>query len=136
MKHPYEDILHLSRPQSPNRKKMSMVDRAAQFVPFAALTGYDGAIKETARLTDEELQLDENQLEKLNEKLLVVQENIPNRVPVTIHYFEKDVLKSGGAYLTYTGIIKRIDDYEKVIIFEDKTKIKICTIIQIECELF
>lgn len=136
MNHPYKDIIHLSRPNSPNRNKMSMLDRAAQFAPFAALTGYDGAIKETARLTDEELLLDENQLERLNEKLLLLQENIPKKLPVTIHYFEKDTLKSGGAYLTYTGIIKRIDDYERVIIFEDKTKIKICTIIQIECELF
>lgn len=136
MNHPYEDILHLSRPHSPNRKKMAMQDRAAQFAPFAALTGYDGAIKETARLTEDELWLDENQLECLNEKLLLLQENLVNEPKVTIHYFEQDTLKQGGAYRSITGIIKRIDEYEKVIIFQDKTKIKINTIIQIDYELF
>lgn len=133
---PYQDILHLSRPASPNRKKMSMLERGAQFAPFAALTGYDGAIKETARLVDRELYLDENQLANLNEKLLLIQDNLSMEPSITITYFEKDLFKEGGEYLTITGIIKKIDTIERTITFQNKKKISIDTIIQIDSELF
>lgn len=119
MSNPYADIMHLSRPASTRHLPMSMHDRAAQFSPFAALTGYDAAILETARLTEHQAELAESGKENLDKKIRAIQEVIDFLPEVCVTYFEPDLRKSGGAYQKITGRVKKIDDYEKAIIFDD-----------------
>ena len=119
----YEDIINLPHHVSKTRPQMSMLDRAAQFSPFAALTGYDAAIKETGRLTDEKIELNEETLTFLNRRIQILVDCLGDQPEVTIPYFKKDERKSGGAYLTITGIVKSVDEYERVIIMQDKSKI-------------
>lgn len=121
----YDDIIHLPNPTSKNHPRMSLYERAAQFSPFAALTGHDDAIRETARLTDEKKELDEDTLTQLNEKLRVIRENIGSNEAVSITYFVPDERKSGGEYVTHFGTVRRIDEYEHTIIMNDKTQIPI-----------
>lgn len=123
MSNPYADIMHLSRPVSTRHLPMSMHDRAAQFSPFAALTGYDAAILETARLTDHRTELAESSKEDLDKKIRTIQETIDLSPEVRVTYFEPDLRKAGGAYQTITGRVKKIDDYDKTIIFEDGSAI-------------
>lgn len=132
----YDDIINLPHHTSSKHPRMSMIDRAAQFSPFAALTGYDAAVKETARLTDERIELDDSSKMELDERLRLVQENLEDAPEVTITYFKPDDKKSGGAYLSVTGTVKKIDDYGKSVIMQDKQKIPIEEIIQIEGEIF
>lgn len=115
---------------------MSMHDRAAQFSPFAALTGYDDLVKETARITDQKVDLDEYILDKLNERLCILKKNLSERVEVKITYFQEDLKKSGGRYLEKQGIIKKIDELKGCVIFEDGVIIPIGNICEIECGLF
>lgn len=131
----YQSIINLEHPTSIKHKRMSRLQRAAQFAPFAALTGHDEAIKETARLTDKMIEFDEEQLTMLNEKLQIINEFKHLEEPVKIIYFIKDSKKSGGMYLEKTGIIKRIDEIERVIIFKDKSIIPIDDVIEIESDL-
>lgn len=119
MNNPYEDIMHLSRPVSARHLPMSMHDRAAQFSPFAALTGYDAAIEETARLTDQQIELAEGSKEFLDKQLQKIQANIHLFPEIQVTFFEADLRKSGGSYLTHMARVKKIDDYRKVIIFQD-----------------
>lgn len=130
----YEDIIDLPHHQSITRPHMSNYDRAAQFSPFAALTGHDEAIEETARLTDRKIELDEYTKEDLNKKLQIIGDTL--KTEVTITYFQPDEKKSGGAYLTITGCVKRIDVYEQTVVFKDKTAIPIDQISDIESGLF
>lgn len=132
--HRYDDIINLPHPTSANHPRMSLYDRAAQFSPFAALTGHDAAIKETARLTEQKIELSEDTISRLNEKLQIVADNLETEVTIT--YFVPDERKSGGAYVSYTGIVRRIDDYEHTLIMTDKTVIPIEQISEIESELF
>ena len=113
-----------------------MIDRAAQFSPFAALTGYDAAVKETARLTEDWVELDEYQKSALNDRLQILQERLSNTPVISITYFVPDERKSGGAYCTETGIIKKIDYYERAVIMRSGTHIPIDEIIGIEGDLF
>lgn len=108
------------------------VNRAAQFAPFAALTGYDAAVAETARLTQRKIELDEYRKEELNFKLLELKEN-PQRI-CTITYFLPDTRKDGGEYVSKTGSIAKIDEYERIVIMDDKTEIPISEIFMIETE--
>lgn len=117
--HRYDDIINLPHPTSANHPRMSLYDRAAQFSPFAALTGHDAAIKETARLTEQKIELSEDTISRLNEKLQIVADHLETEVTIT--YFVPDERKSGGAYVSYTGIVRRIDDYEHTLIMTDKT---------------
>ena len=127
----YKDIIHLNRPIS-HRKKMSMHDRAAQFAPFAALTGHNEAILETARLTDKKIELDENQIEQINQQILYLKQlELPL---VTITFFIEDHKKEGGSYITKTERIKKIDEYNQTILLNDKTMISIYDIFSIESE--
>lgn len=119
MSETYQDILHLPHHVSQTRPQMSMEDRAAQFSPFAALTGYDAAIKETARLTDERIELDEYEKQALNEQLQILAERLPSSPVVSITYFQPDARKEGGAYVTHEGTVKRIASYERMIIMTD-----------------
>ena len=118
----YEDIINLPHPVSKNHPQMPLRDRAAQFAPFAALTGHDAAIKETARLTDERLELSEEVIAQLNE---IIRNNIGIEQKVSITYFIPDAKKAGGSYVTYSGIVKKIDEYEHTIIMTDQTVIPI-----------
>ena len=98
--HRYDDIINLPHHQSATRPHMSNYDRAAQFAPFAALTGYDDAVKETARLTDRRIELDEGEKAAIDQRLLLVQERLPEPTEVTITYFVSDKRKAGGAYVS------------------------------------
>ena len=124
MNNPYEDIMHLSRPVSRRHLPMSMHDRAAQFSPFAALTGYDAAIEETARLTDRQAELAESSKEVLDKKIRAIQDAIDGMPEVTVTFFEPDLRKTGGAYRTITGRVKKIDEYNKALIFQDETAVQ------------
>ena len=126
----YEDIIN-------NRhKRMSNYERAAQFSPFAALTGLGAAISETARLTDEKIEQDEEQLNILNNKFAILRANIASQPVVTITYFVKDLRKDGGEYVTISGVIKKIDDYQKIIVMQDNIIISIDDIADIKSDIF
>lgn len=131
----YDDIINLPHHVSAKRPHMSVIDRAAQFSPFAAVVGYDAAVKETARLTDRRVELDEYEKDALNEKLNIVAEHIEERPEIAITYFKPDDKKAGGAYVTVTGCVKKIDDYEHIVCLTDGTKIAIGEILEIEGEL-
>ena len=107
----YEDIINLPHPVSKNHPQMPLRDRAAQFAPFAALTGHDAAIKETARLTDERLELSEEVIAQLNEKINIIRNNIGIEQNVSITYFIPDAKKSGGSYVMCSGIVKKAVSY-------------------------
>lgn len=132
----YEDIINLPHHVSKTRPQMSMLDRAAQFSPFAALTGYDAAIKETGRLTDEKIELGEEAKAALDRKQAYLMEMIGEQPEISITYFLPDARKSGGAYVTITGNLKRFDEYERLMILTDSRKIPMDDIADIECDLF
>ena len=119
----YDDIIHLPHHVSPTRKRMSMTDRAAQFSPFAALTGYEAAIAETGRLTDARAELAVDGRELLDRQLRALAEQLPQGPEVTLTCFQADARKSGGAYRTLTGRVRRIDTCEKALILEDGTAV-------------
>jgi hypothetical protein len=136
MSTPYDDILHLPHHVSEKHPPMSRLDRAAQFSPFAALTGYEAAVEETARLTDRRIELDEGEKEAIDQRLTLVQERLPVPTEVTITYFIPDKKKAGGAYVNISGTVKKIDDYERMVILRDGTSIPIDDILHINGELF
>ena len=128
----YKDIIDLPHPDPQYHPRMSMLSRAAQFAPFAALTGYDAAIEETARLTDNQLMLDDYHQELLNRKYLLLQEQLTEHPTVTIVYFEPDTKKSGGFYRSVTGIVKDIDEYNRRLIFTNGQQIPLMSIFDID----
>ena len=132
----YDDIIHLPHHVSKTRPQMSMMDRAAQFSPFAALTGYDAAIKETGRLTDEKIELGEETKAVLDRKQRYLSAMISVQPEITVTYFLPDERKSGGTYLSVTGKLKRIDEYERMMILKDGKKIPLDDIMDIESNLF
>ena len=132
----YEDILNLPHHVSKTRPQMSMLDRVAQFSPFAALTGYDDAIKETGRLTDEKIEMDEDRKAALDMKQAYLIEMIDEQPEISITYVLPDTKKSGGAYVTVTGNLKRFDEYERLLILTDGKKIPMDDIADIESDLF
>lgn len=140
--HKYDDIINLPHHVSTKHPQMSLLDRAAQFSPFAALTGHDAAIREAQRLTDEWVELDENRKEMLDEKLQMLRESLTSgergqdlpRIQFT--YFQPDEKKSGGAYLTVQGKVKKIDEYCHQVLMEDGMVLTIEHIVDIEGELF
>ena len=123
MNSPYADIIHLPHHVSRNHPQMPMLDRAAQFAPFAALTGYEAVVRETARLTASKRELDAQEAEELNRQLAVVIEHLSERPEVTVEYFVPDERKSGGAYVTVTGRVRHISVPEKTLAMEDGTVI-------------
>lgn len=127
----YEDMIELPRPISKKHQPMSLNNRSAQFAPFSALIGYDEKIRETARITDKKIELDEEGKVVINEKLLWLKKHIQLYPQVSITYFLRDQKKSGGKYQTITGQIKKIDELEKTIYLMDKKQIKIEDIINI-----
>lgn len=115
----YEDIINLPHHVSDHHPQMPIGDRAAQFAPFAALTGYESAIQETARLTDQEVLMDEEARGILDRKINFLEKHLPEQPEVTITYFKPDDKKEGGAYLTICGRIRKIDPVRKVLIMTD-----------------
>lgn len=132
----YDDIINLPHHVSKIRPQMSMLDRAAQFSPFAALTGYDAAIKETGRLTDERIELDEEALTALDRKYQLLINALDDAPEVTITYFQPDERKAGGKYITATGAVKKVDDFERRITMQDGSKIPMDDVLSIDGELF
>lgn len=134
--HKYDDIIHLPHHVSARHPQMSLLDRAAQFSPFAALSGHDEAIKETERLTEEWIELDESRKEMLDERLQLMKEHLSGKPEITFTYFKPDEKKSGGAYLTVRGKVKKIDEYTHQILLEDGTALIIEHLFSMEGELF
>lgn len=119
----YDDIIDLPHPTSKTHPRMSLHDRAAQFSPFAALTGHDDAIIETARLVEEKYDLDEDQKLHINQTLNHILSHINDHPYITINYFQPDVKKSGGMYLMISDNVKKVDEYHQLIILENGTTI-------------
>ena len=132
----YDDIIDLPNPSPKSRPRMPMIDRAAQFAPFAALTGYEAVVAEAARLTDIRSELSEDMKTIINDKMQMIVDNLSKEPFVTITYFVPDKRKSGGAYVEVAGIVEKIDEYEHCVIMKDDTKIQIEQIRAIESELF
>ena len=133
---PYEDIVNMPHHVSKKYPQPTMADRAARFAPFAAITGYEEMVLEEARITDDRIELDENSKAALNEKLNMILEFIDEQPEVSITYFEPDMRKAGGAYITVIGTVKRIDEYEHLVIMTDGKKIRIEDIFALESDLF
>ena len=129
---PYADIIDLPHHVSPRHPQMSMEKRAAQFSPFAAMVGHDAAIRETARLTEKQLDLTEDEKALLDGKLQLLREHIKEQPAVTITYFQPDKKKSGGAYVTVTGFATKIDEVTNVLIMRDGQKIPVNNILSME----
>lgn len=132
--HAYDDIIMLPHHVSEKHSPMSMLQRAAQFSPFAALTGYDDAVKETARLTDGFMELDSDRIMEIDEKLQEIQSDIENGkgARVMFTFFKPDSKKDGGAYVDKFGEVKRLDNVEKMVLLKDGTRIPIPLIFDVE----
>ena len=131
----YDDIINLPRHISTKHPQMSREARSAQFAPFAALTGFDEAIKETSRFTDEKRELNEEMIEILNENLKKIQEKINSKPKIKLIHFVKDLKKNGGEYVVMTGNVRKIDINKQVIIFENNEKINIANIVELLFEV-
>ena len=127
----YDDIINLPHHVSKKRPRMSLEARSAQFAPFAALTGYDEVIKETARLTNKRIEINEEMKAILDEKLLMIKAQIQSKPSITVTYFVPDSKKDGGKYVSVTGKVIKIDEYKQHIILENKIEIPISEIIEI-----
>lgn len=132
----YDDIIDLPHPTSMKHPRMSAEARAAQFSPFAALTGYDEAVKETARLTDWKIELGDYQTEKLSKRTDIIIDMLNDEPEVTIEYFVPDEKKDGGAYVSVTVNIKDVDLVNRLFITTDKQKIPMDDVLSIESEVF
>lgn len=128
----YDDIIKLPHHVSASHPHMPILDRAAQFAPFAALTGHGAAIKETARLTNRRIELDENRKEILNDTLRTLAEKIGKGPVIAVTYFKPDQRKDGGSYITVEGILKKLDQYKGRLILEDGTQISVDDIVEME----
>ena len=134
--HKYDEILNLEHHKSKKHPPMSLYARSAQFAPFAALTGYEDAVLETAREVGERIDIDEELRNILDSKIQILTEQIKNRPEVIFTYFVPDITKDGGKYINVTGIIKKVDTISQIIILENKTEIPINEIIDISGEIF
>lgn len=132
----YNKIINLPHHQSATRKRMSNYDRAAQFAPFAALTGHDEAIKETARLTDDYIEMGEDRLGELSAKIQLLIDKLSEQPEITVVYFVPDERKSGGSYAEKTGVVRIIDEYERKLVFYDSDKILIDRVADFKGEIF
>lgn len=128
----YEDIIHLPHHVSSSHPQMELLARAVQFAPFQALTGYEGAIREEARLTDEKIELDENAKAILDEKLQILRKILPEKPTIDITYFQPDESKSGGAYVAASGKVKKIDEFSRSVIMADGLQIPFESVFDIQ----
>lgn len=136
MNEKYEDMLYLEAPVSKVHRKMSISERAVQFMPFAALTGYEDLIRESSRITQRRIELSETEIEELKHKLEILHEHEKEKPMIKVMHLLQDLKKSGGSYQTVEKQLHRIDDIEKKIIFKDRTTIQFDDIISIEHEGF
>ncbi|MDO5546115.1 MAG: hypothetical protein Q4F81_09910 [Eubacteriales bacterium] len=134
--HPYDDIIGLSHHVSQTRPRMSMSDRAAQFSPFAALTGFDAAIQETGRLTEQRIELTEDSRGELDRRQWLLAEHLSEHPEVSVTYFVPDERKSGGTYVTVTGRVRKVDICRRLLILEDGTSIPLDEIAALESVMF
>ena len=132
----YEDIIHLPHHVSETHPRMSRLNRATQFSPFAALPGYGAAIQEAGRLTDRKIQLDEDSQAVLDRKLAILREPLSKHPEVSFTYFQPDGKKDGGAYASFSGQVKKIQDYEQLLVFTDGTQIPFSDILDLDEEMF
>ena len=131
----YDDIINLPHHVSSRHPQMSMMNRAAQFAPFAALTGHAAAIEETARLTDEQHELADEDSEALNQKMAYLRETINEHPTITITYFEPDKKKTGGKYKSIEGLLQNIDDYTQTIVLKSGVSVPFASILDIQIQL-
>lgn len=136
MKDDYRELLHLPHHRSQTHAPMPRRDRAAQFAPFAALTGYDSAIEEAGRLTEGKVELGEEALNALNRRYWLLVDALGGEPEVEITYFRPDDRKNGGAYLTVTGIVRKIDEYARLITMQDGTRIPMDDVLRISGGIF
>ena len=136
MSGPYDDMIDLPHPTSKKHPRMSIRDRAAIFSPFAALSGHGAAIAETARLTDPRMELDEDTKAELDRRQAMLLEHIEEQPEVTVTWFQPDERKEGGAYLTVTGRLKKLDKIRRVLVLTDGTKILLANVVKLESEYF
>lgn len=132
----YDDLLPLPHHVSYTRKHMSPQERAAQFSPFAALRGYEDEVKESGRLTDRPLEMDEYEMENVNARLVLLQRLLSERPQVSATFFKPDGRKAGGAYLTLSGTVKKLDEYRRVLVFAQGEEIPLDSIVALEGEAF
>lgn len=136
MNRKYDDILALPHPVSDTHPPMPLIDRAAQFSPFAALTGFDAAVLEAARLTERRPELEESCKEQLNACLQMLKQHIRERPQAEICYFMPDERKAGGSFVTVSGAVKKVDEFACRVTMADGRVIPMADIIRIESELF
>ena len=128
---PYDDIIHLSRPVSKKHPPMPLTKRAAQFLPFAALSGFEGEIAEAARLTEAARSLGEDALAALDEPLALLRQRLPDQPEITLTRFVPDEKKAGGPYETLTGQVRRLDEANRVLILTDGERIKLDAVVEL-----
>lgn len=134
--HNYEDIINLPHHISKKRRSMPIIDRAAQFAPFAALTGYEDAVNETARLTDRKIELSDGELAELDKKMHILRERLGDRPEIGITYFKPDERKSGGEYVTVRAVVRKINTYARTLMTYDGAVIPLDMIYDMTGELF
>ena len=132
----YKDIIDLEYNKSTNRANMKMSDRASQFAPFAALTGHKEKISETARIVENEIEISDSEIDNLNLKYATLMGKTEANPIINVTYFKKDDMKNGGKYLSKTGTFLKIDEYEKTLVFSDKTSVDLRDIVGIEGSIF
>ena len=132
----YDDILHLPHPTSVRHPRMPISERATIFSPFAALPGHAGAIAETARLTDQKMELDEDTKAELDRRQAVLLEHISEQPEITVTWFQPDERKDGGSYLTATGRLKKLDAIQRLLVLTDGTEIPLDDVASLESECF
>lgn len=135
-KFPYNDIINLPHHVSETRPRMSRADRAAQFSPFAALTGHDAAVRETARLTDRRIETAEDKRQELDLKLQLLTQLLPSRPEVTVTYFVPDPRKDGGAYVSVSGALRRVDTRRRILLLGDGKEIPVDDVLELESPVF
>ncbi len=136
MTNSYDDLLYLPHPTSQKHPRMSRLDRAAQFSPFAALSGFEGAVRETARLTEARIELGEDELAELDERLRLALAWADDPPVVSVTWFQPDERKAGGAYVTTQGRIRKVDTVKRVLLLEDGGKIPVDEIVALDSEIF
>lgn len=132
----YDAILHLPHHVSEKHPTIPMEERAAQFSPYAALTGFGAVIDETRRLTDPRRALSEEALARLNRQYQLLSEHLTERPEITVTYFQPDTRKDGGAYLTLTGRVKKVEAYEQRLVLEDGKAVAMENIMSMEGQVF
>jgi len=132
MSGPYDDIINLPHPTSERHPRMPMANRAAQFSPFAALTGYEDAVQETARQTVARPELTEEEKSHLNAELQALAEKISEHPTVSLTYFQPDERKAGGAFVTAEGAAKKLDRHTGMVILDDGRKIPVENLMSIQ----